>query len=218
MRCFCVMAVCLFSVASWTVAEEAKHGTKLDKGISIPANVGFVTDVSEDQQVATIIFSNVYAQVSGAVQGGRGALNQTKIETKVVTLDVPYGTDARSVKMFMDLRGVTSVDSGAGVRLVACAGDTTTVVKVNPTDTCQVKLKGKAKEAIAAEAGVSQFKDFEERITFTVQTHAKKPVLQITLFLVAEHDTDVANGGTALLGLDSIDLSIGEPNTAKISK
>jgi hypothetical protein len=50
--------------------------------------------------------------------------------------------------------------------------------------------------------------DFQDRVEFTVSKHSAKPVLQITLFLLVEHDTDTADAGGALLVVDSLDLEI----------
>jgi len=71
-------------------------------------------------------------------------------------------------------------------------------------------LKGKTKEALLSAReplkGVST--DFLKRIEFTVQAHAAKPVCQITLILLVEHDTDTADSGGAVVMVDSLDLSL----------
>jgi hypothetical protein len=113
--------------------------------------------------------------------------------------------------MTMDLRGFVDAHAGADARLVACAGDTTKVVDLS-TDECHlVNLKGASKDAIAAEYPSMQLGDFHDRVEFTVQTHAAKPVCQITLFLLVENNTDTADSGAALLALDSLDLEMVEP-------
>jgi hypothetical protein len=53
---------------------------------------------------------------------------------------------------------------------------------------------------------------------FTLPTHSAKPVCQITLFLLAEHETDKADTGGALLVVDSLDLSINPQSDAKIKQ
>ncbi|MEI8384028.1 MAG: hypothetical protein WCJ09_28205 [Planctomycetota bacterium] len=95
---------------------------------------------------------------------------------------------------------------------MACVGDATKAVDVLPVKGKVVKLKGKAKKAFATKP-VAQFTgDFEGRVEFTLQTNSVKPVCQITLFLLAEHETDKKDSGAALLVIDSLDL---EFNSAK---
>jgi len=92
--------------------------------------------------------------------------------------------------------------------LVACVGNKTESVNLSAEEGKKVELKGKCKCAMAEQRPDSQFGDWQDRIEFVVQTHAAKPVLQITLLLVVEHDTDTADAGGALLVVDSLDLEI----------
>lgn len=196
------------ALVTFSLAEDAKPGSKLGKDIRVPANIGFSTNVSDDAQAATLMFDNLFTSVEQTVLTLQGTQNQTAIQSKVFTVNVPYSTDQRSVTMSMDLRGFVSVDPGATVRLVACVGDATKVIDVMPVKDKVVKLKGKSKETYATKPVSQQSGNFESRVEFTVQTQATKPVCQITLFLLAEHETDKANSGGALLVVDSLDLEI----------
>ena len=60
--------------------------------------------------------------------------------------------------------------------------------------------------------------DFQNRVAFTVQTHAAKPICQITLFLVVDRDTDAADSGGALLAVDSLDIQMATPGKAKYQR
>lgn len=118
----------------------------------------------------------------------------------------------------MDIRGFADAGSGATARLVACAGDSTTVVELASKTDEAVKLKGTSKDAIAADHAGMELGDFESRVTFTVQTHAAKPVCQITLLLVVDRDTDAADSGDALLAVDSLDIQMATPGKAKYQR
>lgn len=210
----------LFFVAAlvaFASADEPKPGSALSSNIRVPANIGFATNVSQDKQVATLIFDNLFTEVNPVVQGAQGAFNQTSNQSKVFTVNVPYTTDQRSVKMTMDLRGYVSVDPGATVRLIACAGDTTQIVNLTCEDK-KIDLKGQSKAALAPQSEHQQSNDYQSRMEFTLPTHSAKPVCQITLFLLAEHETDKADTGGALLVVDSLDLSINPQSDAKIKQ
>jgi hypothetical protein len=162
------------------------------KGISVPSNLDFTTDISPDGQAVTIIFTNVAVSIEPAGQSQAGVIsNQTAMQTKLVTLHIPYSTDQPSVTMSMNLRGFVNAGAGAGGRLVACAGDRTHVVDLKHVEQ----------------------DNFHEMVEFTVQTRAAKPVCQITLFLLVEHDTDTGGSGGAHLTVDSLDLLITTPGS-----
>ncbi len=95
-------------------ATKSATGTQLSKMARVPTNLGFVTSVSDDGQAATLIFDNLLVDVEPVRKGSAGPLGQTDAQTKVVTLEVPYTTDQRSVSMAMDLRGFLSADAGRG--------------------------------------------------------------------------------------------------------
>lgn len=203
-------------LVTFALAEDAKPGSQFGKDIRVPANIGFATNVSPDGQAATLIFDNLYTEVSPVVQGARGALNQTANQPKVFTVNIPYSTDQRSVTMSLDIRGYASADPGATVRLVACVGDTTKVVDLTMEQGKGVKLKGKSKATLAPKAASPPAGDFQSRVEFTVQTQAAQPVCPITLFLLAEHNTDKADTGGALLVVDSLDLQINKSTKAAL--
>jgi hypothetical protein len=205
-------------LVTFSLAEDAKPGSQFGKDIRVPANIGFSTDISKDGQAATLIFENLTTEVGQTVVGAAGAFNQTANQPKVFTVNVPYSTDQRSVTMHMDLRGFISVDPGASVRLVACVGDATKVIDVMPVKEKTVKFKGKSKEKYAPKPAGQQSGDFEGRVEFTLQTHAAKPVCQITLFLLAEHETDKKDSGGALLVVDSLDLEINKSAKATLKQ
>jgi hypothetical protein len=169
--------------------SDSTLASKLREGISVPSNIDFMVNISPDGQAVTIVFSNVVIGIEPAVQGPAQIHNQTALQTKVVTLHIPYSTDQPSVRMIMNLRGVVGADAGADVRLVTCAGDTTKVVDLKDVD------QG----------------DFQDTVEFTVQTRAAEPVCQITLFLLLEHNTDTAGSGGAQLAVHSLDLEIAKP-------
>ena len=108
--------------------------------------------------------------------------------------------------------------------LIAHAGDATSVIDVFASPESKggksVRLKGHAKTALLAgrDLGRAHFGDFMQRVEFTVQTDAAKPVCQVTLMLLAEHDTDTANLGSALLVIDSLDLSFVASNQGQYGR
>jgi hypothetical protein len=172
--------------------EKCSLTSKLSKDIHVPSNLDFTTDISPDGQAVTIIFSNAVVSIEPARRSRAGVLsNQTAIQTKLVTMHVPYSTDQPCVTMTMNLRGFVNAEDGADGRLVACAGDRTNVVDLKHVD------QG----------------NFHETVEFTVQTRAAKPVCQITLFLLVEHDTDTDGSGGAHLTVDSLDLEIATPGS-----
>ena len=161
------------------------------KGIRAPSNLEFTTNISPDGQAVTVIFSNAVVSIEPARGTGAGTIaNQTALQTKVVTLHLPYATDLPSVTMVMNLRGFVQAEAGAAGRLVVCAGDSTTVV-----------------DLMHADQG-----DYHETVEYTVQARAAEPVCQITLFLLVEHDTEGSGG--AQLTVDSLDLEIATPGSA----
>lgn len=198
--------------------DEPKPATQFGKEIHIPSNVGFSTNISPDAQAATVLLDNAFVELRPVHKGQRGVTNQTESTSKVITLNLPYSTDQRSVKMTLDIRGFVNAGQGATARLFASAGDATKVIDLSNDEKQPVKLKGKLKEAIAAESTASKTGDFEDRVTFTVQTHAAKPVFQITLILVVERDTDIAESGDAVLAVDSLDLEISKSGKAKYKR
>ena len=209
----------LFSVtalATGVHADEPKPTSKFEKEIRLPSNIGFSPNVATDGQALTVLFENVVADLDFTQQGAIATHNQTAIETKVCTVNIPYATDQRSVTMAMDLRGFVDADPGAIIRLVACAGGTTQVVDLSTDESNTVKLKGTSKETIVAEHPGEEYGNFQDRVEFTVQTHAAKPVCQVTLFLVVERNTDSADSGGALLAMDSMDISIAKPSKATL--
>src|SRR5687768_1794860 len=109
--------------------------SELHERISVPSNIGFATDISDDGQATTIIFDNLLVSVEPARP--RALRDHTAIQTKVFTVHIPYSTDQQSVTMLMDLRGFVDTRAGADVRLVACAGGTTKVVALS-TDECNL--------------------------------------------------------------------------------
>jgi hypothetical protein len=171
---------------------QSSPASTLREGISVPSNIDFTANISPDGQAVSIIFSNVVISIEPARQNQAGVIsNQTAIQTKIVTMHIPYSTDQQSVTMIMNLRGFVNADAGADGRLVACAGDTTKVVDLKHVD------QG----------------NFQDTVEFTVQTHAAKPVGQITLFLLVEHDISTDGSGGALLTVDSLDLEIATPGS-----
>ena len=205
-------------LATITSADDTESGSRIQKQIRIPANIGFGTNVSDDGQVATVIFDNVSIEADPVGKSTHGSVaNQTEMQTKTVTLNIPYSTDQRSLEMRVDVRGYSDADTGATARLIACVGDTTKVIDLTP-DEKEVKLKGNSKQRLAADHGETEAGDFEERVEFTVAKHAEKPILQVTLLLVVEHDTDTADSGGALLVVDSLDLAIVAPGKGKYKK
>lgn len=199
----------------------AGEGGKADSGTAtefsgsprVPANTGFSFNISPDKQAMTVLFDNLVQEVGPASKGQAGTLGQTASQAKVFTLEVPYSTDLRSVRMAMDLRGYASADGDACVKVIAHAGDATKVVDVFGSSGgkagAPVQLKGKAKEKLAGVAGPAKGKsnDFQQRVEFTLQVHAARPVCQVTLVLLAEHDTDTPDSGAGVVMIDSLDLS-----------
>ena len=213
---FVFLGTMVLAVSTW--GAEPEHSSALSKKISVPSNLGFSFNVSPDSQAATILFDNLIVDIGPASKGARATQNQTAIQTKLATIHVPYTTEQRSVTMTMDLRGFAQVDSAASARLVACVGDKTQVLKLSADKANKVELKGNCKCVLAEERPDAKFGDWENRVTFTTKVRAAKPVLQITLFLLVEHDTDADGSGGALLAVDSLDLEIAKSTKAAIQQ
>src|SRR5690349_18631193 len=80
-------------------AEESKPPISLGKDISVPANLNFSTNVSPDGQAVTVLFGNLEASIepvakASSVPGGPSVApsNQTSIDSKTATLNLPYAT------------------------------------------------------------------------------------------------------------------------------
>jgi len=186
--------------------DEPKSATKLGSEIRVPGNLGFSFTISEDQRTANVLFANATVDLGRVVKSPGGVQGKTAVAAKQFTLEVPYTTDLRSVPMTMDLRGTCSADSGARLRLVACAGDATQAVDLTGESKADAPSKKSKSSKKAPSEDAAAFKDFNHRIRFTVPTHARSPVLQITLIFLIEHDTDVDGAGGGFLTLDSLDL------------
>lgn len=193
-------------------SDDAKRGAKLGKKITIPSNIGFSTNVSDDAQAATVLFDNLDVVVEAATRTQGGAKNQTAVQTKTTTIHVPYSTDQRSVSMKLDVRGNVGVDAHSTARLIVCAGGTTHVVDLTPDDADAGR--DAAPDRSDEDSGLNG--NFEDRLEFTLQTHAAKPVCQLTLILVVEHDTDKADTGGATLTVDALDLEITGAGNARL--
>ncbi len=200
------MSRCVFGLfstvvlAASAVGAEPGSGSQLSDGISVASNTNLSMTVSPDGQAASIFINNLQVSVAPVTKlddphAKNPIQNQTAIETKTVTLRIPYATDQRSVPMTMTLRGYYNAGAGAVGRLVVCAGGTTKVLDVD-----------------------SDPNGWPKNVEFTVQTHAAHPVLQITLFLVVEHDTDASGGGMAFLNVNTLDLQIGKPRQASFTQ
>jgi hypothetical protein len=210
------LCLCASALALAPPNDGGSGGSKAQAGFSgdprVPANIGFSTNISPDKQALTVLFDNLNQQVPRTQKGQSGTLGQTDSQSKVFTLDVPFTSEQKSVRMAMDVRGFASADGDACVKLIAHAGETTKVIDVfeASTDTAgtPVKLKGRGKEMLRAAAPLKgRSTDFAKRVEFTVRPHAAKPVCQVTLILLAEHDTDTADSGGGVVMVDSLDLS-----------
>src|SRR5690349_21367923 len=97
--------------------EPSSVASNFDKRISVPSNLDFMTDISPDWEAVTINFRNVEIGIGPAqLLPGGGTLDQTAIQTKVVTLHIPYSTARPSVTMRMALHGrVAPVQAEVGV-------------------------------------------------------------------------------------------------------
>lgn len=178
----------------------------------IPTNFGVSGVSSPDQQAHSILCDNLIVSLEPALSSLGGIQNQTAVQSKVFTVHIPYHTDQRSVDLQLDIRGFIHTQSGARARLVACCGNATKVVDLTPDQEGTVQLKGSLKKTLMAANPRVKYGDFYDRVLFKVQTHAAKPVLPITLFLLVEHDTD--KEGAALLAIDSLDFSFAAPRAS----
>ncbi|MCA9226036.1 MAG: hypothetical protein KDA47_10515 [Planctomycetales bacterium] len=202
-----------FSVAA---AGDDTPASVLNAGITVPSNLGMATNISPDKQAATLLFDNALVELPNVVKSRTGAANQTITQTKLFTVNIPYESKLRSESMKLDIRGFASVDSSAQARVVVCAGNVTRVVSLTNKHKAPIILKGKSKEIAAATHGDVEYGDYQDGFTFTLQTHAAKPVCQITVALIVDRDSDVVDSGSALLVVDSIDLEIAKGSKAKL--
>jgi hypothetical protein len=219
------LALVIASTAAISLGAEVRPGparaqapatTAFSKGVRVPANITYDTALSVDGQVLALIFDNLSVEVARPVKGQSGVFNQTAIDTKLFTVEVPYATDLRSVDMSIEIRGTCIVEQGGVVRLVACAGGATKVIDLSAKSGKKVALKGQAKAKLAGQKDASAYVDFQDTLDFNLPTSAAKPVCQISLFLVAEHTTDNPDAGSALILVDSIDVSIKNSGSAAI--
>ena len=226
--CFCAAALALAPPSDPGKAGK-KAVTEFAGTPKVPANTEIAVSTSTDKQSVELIFDNL-AVTAEPVLSSSG---QTVSQSKVFTVNIPFATDQASVKMVLDLRGFADVDSAASLSLIAHAGDTTTVVDLfapsnananvkagapvksktnaNAAAKAQHLAKKKAKPAPPAAPATpvtEKTAEYNQRIEFTVHKQAANPVCQITLVLLAEHDTDTAGAGVALLTVDTLDLSI----------
>ncbi|WP_152054503.1 hypothetical protein, partial [Tautonia marina] len=157
--------------------------------------------------MATLLFDSLHVAVDRVHASRAGGGGQPAAATKMLTIHVPYTTDHRSVPMTLDVRGFASADPGAHLRLVVAAGESTQVIDLTPEES-GVELKGTAKQAAQDQFADACFGDFHDRVRLQFQRHAAEPVAQITVFLMAERNTDQADSGGAALFVDSLDLTI----------
>jgi hypothetical protein len=196
-----------------TPGKAGRVATGFSGNPRVPANTGFSFNVAPDSKALNVVFDNLYQDVPAATKGPARILGLTASQTKAFTLKVPYATDEKSVRIAMDLRGCASADGVSCVKFIAHAGDTTQGIDVLEASGdkagAPVKLKDKAKETVLATTDRPKGKatDYVKRLEFTLQTNAAKPVCQITLILLAEHDTDTPDAGGAVVMVDSLDLS-----------
>ncbi|PQO45474.1 hypothetical protein [Blastopirellula marina] len=204
--CAGLLMVGLFTLA--LRAEEVGSGGTFGKPVTIPTNVGYAVNVSDDGKAMGVIFDNVVVDLSATTTSQRGTQNQTSIQTKLFTLLLPCKSDDKTLSVTADVRGFVSTDQGARARLIVCAGDATHVVKLTATKE-EVVFKGSCKEKLVEESDGEDI-DFQDRFRFKLAPKAEKPVCQVTLVLVLERDTDEADSGGGLLAVDSLDFSIGD--------
>src|SRR5262245_16403839 len=112
---------------------QSSLASRVHVGIGVPSYLNITPPPTPPNgRALTINFSNAEIGIGPAQQLPAGEiLGQTALQTKVVTLHIPYPTDQPRVKMRMVLRGLVApiqAEAGVAVQLVACAGDTTTVV------------------------------------------------------------------------------------------
>jgi hypothetical protein len=180
------------------VVEQTSITSSFLEGIKVPSNLDF-TVPAVSPRALTIMFSNARINIEPAVRGAARTFNQTAIQTKVITLNIPYSSDQPSLLMRLSLLGdidPVQAEAGVNVRLVVCAADTTRVVNLSP-DTGDV---------------------FIDSFEFTIQPRAVKPVCQITLFLLVEHDIDTDGAGTAWLNIQTLDMEIVTPDTGTFER
>ena len=82
---------------------QSSLASRFHEGISVPSNLNFTTPpLPPNGRTLTINFSNAEISIGPAQQLPAGEiLGQTALQTKVVTLHIPYSTDQPRVKMRM---------------------------------------------------------------------------------------------------------------------
>ena len=165
--------------------EQPSHTSSVLEGIKVPSNLDFAVLPISPREL-TIVFTNARVEL-----GPTGSfVNQTAIQTKVITLNIPYSSDQPVLEMRLRIQGYAElIEAEAGVhfRLVVCAGSMTKVVNATP--------------------------DFSERFEFKVYPRVVNPVCQVTLFLLVEHDIDTHDARGAVLNVDQLDMEIVTPDT-----
>jgi len=177
--------------------EQSSITSSFLEGIKVPSNLDFTVPPVSPRGL-TVMFSNAEIDIKPAEADRAGIRNQTAIQTKVITLNIPYSSAQPSLQMRLSLQGImdpVQAEAGVNVRLVVCAADTTRVVNLSP------------------DTGGAFIDSFE----FTVQPRAVKPVCQVTLFLLVEHDIDTDGAGTAVLTIQTLDMEIVTPGVGHMT-
>jgi len=158
------------------------------KKVNLHDTIQIASDISEDKQAGTIIFTNLGASLGGIK-------NEPNVSTKQFTLTIKMDQDNSSDYCIkQSIAGFVSVDQGTRAVLIA-------------------HLNGKTilKNFEASECEEGNDKDFEE----SIDTPITGAEYKATFFLIAERDSSDKEASCNLV-VDSLDLELqAVPSKAK---
>lgn len=174
-----------------------------------PDAVRFVTSISEDREVATMLFDNF----SLATTSGKAPLVTAQTKSFSISNSPESKGDAVAT---LDIRGFVDVQEGGSAALIIHAGGETTVVDLKKAVAAETTKPRKTEDALylAAKetADTAGFRNsskaagganYYARVSVDV---AKGQPLQATVLLLV--DRVPASGSGALIAVDSLDISV----------
>jgi len=195
----------LFSATG--MADEASR-PKLGE-VFYPDAVRFVTSVSEDREVATMMFDNF----SLATASGKAPLVTAQTKPFSISNSLESKGDAVAT---LDVRGFVDVQDGGSAALIIHAGGETTVVDLKKAVTAETTKPRKTEDALytAAKenAETAGFRNtiksagganFYARVSVDI---AKGQAMQATMLLLV--DRVPATGSSAMITVDSLDIAV----------
>jgi hypothetical protein len=170
----------LENVSDLLIRHQEDKMAKLKGVVRLENVIRFSQSISEDGQVASILFENLLVSV-----GGKGS---TLVATQVASFTLPTIDNGADFPVGLIIRGFVQTQPGARARLVASLGDTAVVVPLP-----QPPPSGEGE-------------DYEQQVEATLPAGVD---VQMTLFLLAERNSGDESLGV-LLTVDTVDITLGK--------